>query len=284
MLLEELVRKVAISGWTDSGGVRCEAKRCYDMNDLIDCLDRDAEVDRLYAEGTRRSIRQRLTAQAASELFTGVPTKLSELLQSGRVTILTLGRLPDPVKQALASILARQIVRNRRDASFAQKRLDLDPALTDGDRERLRGIVEHSLPRTWLIADEAQVLAGSDKRTLSGETLVKFAKEGRNYGLSLGIDTQQPSAVDSRLMSQVETLVVHQLASRADIDVALRSIKSPLPDEIRVDGTIVSPEDLLRVLSQGDALFSCANAGAAMSRACVVRIRPRVTAHGGYEA
>jgi DNA helicase HerA-like ATPase len=175
-------------------------------------------------------------------------------------------------------------MRERRDASFAKKRLDLDPNLTEQDRHRLAQVVDASLPRAWVLIDEAQVLVQSDRQTLSGSTLVKFAKEGRNYGLSLAVATQQPSAVDSQLMSQVETLLVHQLTAKADIDVALRSVKSPLPESISIDSSAESPENLIRVLEQGDALFSCANAGRSMARACVVKIRPRVTAHGGYEA
>jgi Helicase HerA, central domain len=284
MLLDEVVRKVSVTGWTDVDGVKHVPMPVYSFTEMLDCIDQDASIVQGYADNTRRSIRQRLGTQAAHPLFQGSPTVLNKLLKTGRVTVLMLGRLPDPMKQVLASILARQVMRERRDASFARKRLDLDPNLTHDDRRRLTQVVEGSLPRTWMLIDEAQVLVPSDQRTLSGETLVKFAKEGRNYGLSLAVATQQPSAVDARLMSQVETLLVHQLTAKPDIDVALRSIKSPLPEEIWIDGASDTPENLIRVLEQGDALFSCANAGRAMARACVVKIRPRVTAHGGYEA
>jgi len=284
MLLEELVRKVAVSGWLDGEGKRHAAASAYSFTDLLACLDEDPSLVQSYADNTRRSIRQRLNAQASHPLFQGCATSLAELMKLGRVTVLMLGRLPDPTKQVIASILVRQIMRERREASFAKKRLDLDPSLGDDDRGRLGSAIAERLPRTWLLVDEAQVLASGDQRTLSGEALVKFAKEGRNYGLSLAVATQQPSAVDPRLMSQVETLLVHQLTAKADIDTALRSVKSPLPDEVRLDGASETAEDLLRVLDQGDALFSCANGGRFMARACVVRVRPRVTAHGGYEA
>ena len=64
-------------------------------------------------------------------------------------------------------------------------------------RRQLTDVVEQSLPRTWVLIDEAQVLAPSDEQTLSGEALVKFAKEGRNYGLSMALTSQQPAAVFS---------------------------------------------------------------------------------------
>lgn len=284
MLLEELVRKVATSGWHDSTGDFQVPLPVYDLQQLLRCLDDDPSIAANYERGTIRSIRQRLSTQAANPLFQGHPTSLSDLLQSGRVTVLMLGRLPDSSKQVLSSILARQIMRQRRDASFARKRLDLDANLPTSTREQLLELVEASVPRTWLLVDEAQVLVPAERRTISGDTLIKYAKEGRNYGLSLAVATQQPSAVDSRLMSQVETLLIHQLAAKSDIDIAIKSIKSPLPDEIRIDGSLASAEDLIRVLEQGSVLFSCANGGRALTRACVFRVRPRVTAHGGYEA
>lgn len=284
MLLEELVRKVSASGWTDADGMHRTPMPVYAVDELLDCLECDPAFARDYADGTIRSIRQRLSSQAANPLFQGTPTPLHQLLSSGRVSVMMLGRLPDGAKQVVTSLLARQIMRERREVSYARKRLDLDSRISADDRARLEAVVATGLPRTWLLADEAQVLAPSDRKTLSGETLVRYAKEGRNYGLSLGIATQQPTAVDSRLMSQVETLIVHQLTAKQDIDVALRSIKGPLPDAIRIDGTDATADGLIRSLEQGDALFSCANAAKSMARAAILRIRPRVTAHGGYEA
>jgi uncharacterized protein DUF87 len=284
MLLDELVRKVAVTGWVDDVGNQHGAIQQYGFADLLDCLAHDAAIAHDYLEATLRSIRQRLNAQAANPIFQGQPTRLSEILRPWRVSVLMMGRLPDSMKQVLASIITRQVVRERRDASFAKKRLELDPGLHGPERDRMEAIVNSSLPRTWILADEAQVLVPAERETLSGQSLIKYAKEGRNYGLSLAIATQQPSAVDPRLMSQVETLLIHQLAVRQDIDVALRSIKSPLPESIQLDGTAESEDSLLRALEQGDVFFSCANAARVLSRACVVRIRPRVTAHGGYEA
>jgi DNA helicase HerA-like ATPase len=284
MLLEELIRKTSTTGWVDANANHYAPVANYGFSELLSCLEQDNDLAQAYTDSTRRSIRQRLGAQAANPLFQGTPTLLTGLLRPGRVAVLMLGRVPDSYKRVIASILARQIFRERRDASFAQKRLDLDTRLTPAERANLEGVVNSSIPRTWLLVDEAQVIVPQGERTLSGETLVKFAKEGRNFGLSLGLTTQQPAAVDSRLMSQVETLLIHQLAARQDIQVALSGIKSPLPLSIKVDNSETAPEDLIRILEQGTALFSCANASNTMTRACIMKIRPRVTAHGGYEA
>ena len=35
--------------------------------------------------------------------------------------------------------------------------------------------------------------------------LIRYVREGRNYGLSFMVATQQPTALDSRLLAQVDT-------------------------------------------------------------------------------
>src|SRR5437660_837354 len=162
--------------------------------------------------------------------------------------------------------------------------MELGADLTADEKGRLERQVSESIPRTWVLVDEAQLLVPAGTKTLCGEMLIRYAKEGRNFGLSMAVTTQQPAALSERLMSQVETLFVHQLTTKSDLDVALHSLKSPEPDEIVMGSEKASTEDLVRSLEQGTALFSCANGGTSMPRATVVRMRPRVTGHGGYEA
>ena len=84
-------------------------------------------------------------------------------------------------------------------------------------------------------------------------------------------------------MSQAETLILHQLTAPADADVAKQNIRSGLPTSIRIDGEATSVEMLLRRLGQGEIVFSCGNAPH-LTRMCVGSVRPRISAHGGYEA
>lgn len=283
MLIADAIQHVSVDGYQRPDGSSVPAKLDYSFKDLIACLDDDSSVLQNYREDTVRSIRQRLSTFAAIPVFADHGTPLNQLLQSHRTSILMLARVPDTLKKVLVAVLLRRILRERRDASFAQKRLDLDASIVGEEEERLKQCVRTSIPRTWVLMDEAHVLAGTEEPSVAREVLVKYAKEGRNYGLSLAVATQQPSALDSRLMSQVETLIVHQLTSPRDASVATTNIRSPLPAELKVDGNPVDVEGLLRRLSQGEAMFSCGNAPS-LTRTCVIGMRPRVTAHGGYEA
>jgi hypothetical protein len=283
MLIADAVTHVSVQGYAKGDGTRIPAVADYGFADLIACLDDDSDIAANYRPDTIRSVRQRMTTYGSLPLFSGGTTPLSELLKPFRASVLMLARVPDALKRVLVAVLLRRLLRERGDASFAQKRLDLDSTLSPEERRRLEDVIQRSVPRTWVLMDEAHVLAGTDEPSVARDALVKYAKEGRNYGLSMALATQQPSALDTRLMSQVETLVVHQLTAPKDAAVATQNMRSPEPTRIRVDGVEVDVATLLRRLGQGTAAFSCGNAPS-LARLCVAAIRPRITAHGGYEA
>src|SRR3989344_1845465 len=283
MLIADVLTQVSSDGYTRNDGVSVAPKTTYEFQDLIDCIDSGADIAASFREDTRRSIRQRMMSYANLSLFQGGGTPLSELMQAYRVSVLMLARVPDELKKVIVAVLLKRVLRERRDASFAQKRLDLDGRLNSEGRSNLVSFIEKSIPRAWVLLDEAHVLAGVGSKSVAGEALVKYAKEGRNYGLSMAVASQQPSALDSRLMSQAETLILHQLTAPADADVAKQNIRSGLPTSIRIDGEATSVEMLLRRLGHGEIVFSCGNAPH-LTRMCVGSVRPRISAHGGYEA
>jgi DNA helicase HerA-like ATPase len=283
MLIADLVQLVSLRGYDDQSGATVPPRSDYGLTDLLNCLENSALVATNYSDMTIRSVRQRIQSFAQLNLFQGIPTPLGDLIKPGRISVLMLARVPDEIKKVIVSVLISQIMSQRRDASFAQKRLDLQTNLASNDRQQLETIIHQRIPRTWLLMDEAHILAGSSESSVATEALVKFAKEGRNYGLSLAVATQQPSALDARLMSQVETLLVHQLTAVKDAETAAANIRSPDPEAIRIDGEVYDKGGLLRRLAQGVAVFSSANAPN-LSRLCVCNVRPRITAHGGYEA
>jgi hypothetical protein len=70
------------------------------------------------------------------------------------------------------------------------------------------------------------------------------------------------------------------LVSIADIDYVLENLKCPLPTEIKDDYNTINSKELIRDISTGQALVSDTNT----KRCFVMRVRPRVSIHGGFEA
>lgn len=75
------------------------------------------------------------------------------------------------------------------------------------------------LPLT-LICEEAHRYAPLD-RSLGFEptrqSIARIAKEGRKYGISLGVITQRPSELDPTLLSQCSTILAYRLSNDADL-------------------------------------------------------------------
>jgi len=172
------------------------------------------------------------------------------------------------------------IIQERAEASENIKDLMVNAKLTQEIRNKKMQFIKNSIPKTWIVIDEAQNVIPSGRKTSASESLIKLVKEGRNFGLSFVVTTQQPRALDVNVLSQVETFIIHKLVSQTDIDYILDNLKCPFPSEIKDDYSILTPRDLIRDIGVGQAVISDTN-----TRRCfVMEVRPRVSVHGGFEA
>jgi DNA helicase HerA-like ATPase len=102
--------------------------------------------------------------------------------------------------------------------------------------------------------------------------LIRWVKEGRQPGLGLIVATQQPAAMDSELLSQCDVILSHKITAWEDIN-ALNRLSATY-----IEGDLKSQ---IRSLSRrGEALLVDDEAESAQ----YVKIRPRLSAHGGGEA
>jgi DNA helicase HerA-like ATPase len=163
-------------------------------------------------------------------------------------------------------------------ASEMEKHLLIRQDLTEEEQQRIKIILATAVPPTWIALDEAQNILPSEKKTTAGEMLIRYVREGRNYGLSFMVATQQPTAIDDRLLAQVDTIVAHKLTVQNDIEYVRKNLKSNLPQEVIYSSRILDFSELMRSLDVGQALIS----NTETERAIMVDIRPRISVHGGF--
>ena len=249
------------------------------LTHLIEYLMDDANTDGSFDRSTVRALRSRLQTLARDELFSSAPTAVSCMMQPGQLTILLLGQLSPPMRSLTAAVLVRQLFNARSAASEANKTLRLDNTISDSERSAARRLIEASPPRTLLCIDEAQGYAPPSKDNPSTGILIQYVKEGRNHGLSLMLTSQQPSAIHPDILSQIDCVIAHRLTVQSDIDAVMRSAKGRFPERVSSGSQSLSLHDVLRDLAQGQAYITHGDA----TRAFILEIRPRVTAHGGIE-
>jgi DNA helicase HerA-like ATPase len=282
-LLSEVYRKLRIDGYT-VGSIAVPPKKAYSIGDMLECIERDDHIVSDYAKETRRAVSQRLQAYMGYPLITASGTSLKDLLQPGAASILLLGRVDDDLRAVITSVLVRKIMVARSKASFIRKRLKTDTRLERDPTQKatLEKELEELVPRTWIMIDEAQNAIPSDRKTSAQDAVIRLVKEGRNYGLSFALTTQQPSAIDQKVMSQVITFIVHQLATNRDIDGVRQNLKSAEIEKCELRKAELDFVSLIRSLGLGQAIVSSVPTPS-IARSFIINVRPRVTVHGGFE-
>lgn len=278
-LIWELYRKVTETGWSSKGRTM-PPRRQYGVEDLIECAEKDEDVQEFFHPETIRSVIQPLRSLARLPLFSSREgTPLTSIIEEGRLSILCLGRLSAAVRTVLTTVLIRKLRTDRMHASQIRRRLSLQ-ALDESTRTELAQKLCTHVPRTILGIDEAQILMPAKGGSSAKQELDAYVLEGRNYGLSLWMATQRPKgAISSAAASQIDTFIVHRLSVKEDIDAVCGLLQNAQPNKIRMNSRAIDLPELIRSLDTGQALFSSSQSN--VPRLVVGTIRPRVVAHGG---
>ncbi len=276
-LLNDAYIKVTLEGWVGSHAKQ-QPTAAYSIEDLINCIKQDPELNESYQSETRRAVIQQLTTYYRNPLFEDQGTPLSEMLCAGRMNVLVMSRMSGPLRLVILSALIRRLMDERMVASEMEKHLLIRNDMTADERMQIKNKLALSVPKTWIALDEAQNVLPSEKKTTAGEMLIRYVREGRNYGLSFMVATQQPTALDNRLLAQVDTLITHKLTVQSDIDYVRRNLKSNMPLEISYASRSLEFEELLRSLDVGQALVS----NTETERTIIIDVRPRISVHGGF--
>ncbi len=278
--IRTLLQKVRVDGYEieeASGGqlrrVRVPATPRYAIPDLVHCLRKDLEMIDQSQKQTRDAVLWKLESLQDSNLFQSGGLNIREVLRPGQISVFLLRNLDNATKSLVVSIFAKKIfglmgdyhTKHKVSRRFGRELSDEYQGLPDG---------------VWVLIDEAHLVCPADAHTAAKESLVEYVKRGRDAGLSLVLATQQPAAVDSRVVSQIDLLIVHRLVVDGDISAALARVPADFPREVSFGSAKISERHaLVRALDTGEAWVADAETG----RALLVAMRPRVSAHGGDE-
>ena len=276
-LLNDAFFKVTLEGWR-LGNLQKQPTQDYRLSDIVSCIGSDPELNGAYQSETKRALTQQLTTYLRNPLFGDDGAGLRDLLKPGRLSVVVMNRMTSELRFALITSIVRRLMRSRIGASEIEKELTIRGDLDPQHRISLQARLAESAPPAWIAADEAQNFLPAERTTGASEALIQLVREGRNYGLSFVITTQQPSAIDPRIMAQVDTLMVHKLSVQTDVDHIRRNLKSQLPDQVRFGHQELGFDGLLRELDVGQAVVSSTDA----PRIIVIDVRPRLSVHGGF--
>lgn len=132
-------------------------------------------------------------------------------------------------------------------------------------RKLFRARKEKTIPPTLVVIEESHLFAPQDEETYSKQMMRRIAREGRKFGIGIGVVSQRIIGLDKDVISQCGTKIILRIDSKTDIDY------------LRPYMGLATEEDLKRLpyLPRGTAFIT----GQATQHPILVKIRPRKTKH-----
>jgi hypothetical protein len=245
-------------------------KNNYSIDDVLKIIDTDKEINdktRGYKPETKRALASRLEASKNWGILSKEGTSLAELCKEGHVSVIDISFLEENVASLVIGLLSRKILNARK--LVARKSTMKKYVMSDIDE-----LLDVEIPPTWLFIDEAHTLIPSGSKTAASDALIEYVKQGRRPGCSLVFATQQPSAIDTKVLSQLDILLCHKLVFDEDLRAVMKRMPTLMPKEY--DNT-----KFIRTLPIGIGLIG--DRSEETSRAFCIQVRPRFSQHEGRE-
>jgi len=272
LLMEKGITRVKKGFSTIDGKTVRGKENTFSLEDLIFCFEKDSELndrERGYKTDSIRALVSRFDAARSWGIFDEKGTPLSALSRAGQMTILDTSFLEDNVSALVIGILARRLLSARKLSTRRE-------AAGKFSETTIEDLVEVNVPPTWLFIDEAHTLIpGGNQKTPASSALVEYVKQGRRPGLSLVFATQQPSAIDSRVLSQLDVIMAHKLVFDDDVKAIQKRTPAIIPGAYK-------KSNFIKTLPVGTALTG--DRQETTARAFVMNIRPRMSQHEGRDA
>jgi hypothetical protein len=192
----------------DNGWVSADTPVPYRLADMVHIIDDWlGKLDQRYPRSDLRSLKHRLETLSRDPRYrfmfgkvvvednmSRVISRIFRLPKGGApVTVMQLAGLPNEVVNSLVSVLAR---------------LAFEIALWSEGSYEIAVVCEEA--HRYIPTDQSQAF-GPTRQAIG-----RIAKEGRKYGVSLGIVTQRPAELDATVLSQCSTMFAMRLANEAD--------------------------------------------------------------------
>jgi len=222
--------------------------------------DISAEVDRLRGlDATKEAVQRRLDMAYDWQIFAEDHYReIWEILRQDQINVLDLSVIAQGrygLRNLVLAVLANFIFRKR---TIARRREALG--------------LPSDTKKIWLVIDEAHNFCPSGKSTLSKEILIRWAKEGRQPGLSLVVASQQPAAIDREILTQCGIRVVHRITAKDDFQAVDALSQDFLGDGLKARiKRLAGPGRTLVIDDERETVVHA-------------QVRPRQSLHGGGSA
>jgi len=248
-------------------GIR-EVKEKYTIKDIIVAIKKDEESN----EEIKNAVQSMFETAESWGVFSDEGTDFKELSKGGQTTVIDLScyaTMPGgwDIKALIVGIIGQHLFIQRMNA---RKKEEYDTLKSSMDYFTEEKSSLQEMPLVWLVIDEAHEFLPNKGKTAATDALVTIMREGRQPGISLILATQQPGKIHTDVMTQSDIVLSHRITAKIDTDALGLLMQSYMRT-----GLVQELNDLPREKGAG-IIFDDSN-----EKMYPIRIRPRVTWHGG---
>jgi DNA helicase HerA-like ATPase len=167
----------------------------YTINDIITVLEQSGEA----SSGVLVSELEYLNE---IDVFADQGTKIDELIQKGKCTIINLRGTPPDIQELIVNRIG--------NALFELRKLD-------------------KIPPMMMVVEEAHNFCPQQGQVACSKIFRTIASEGRKFGLGLMIITQRAAKIDKNVLSQCNTQVILKVTNPNDLKAIAASIEGLTP-------------------------------------------------------
>ncbi|WP_456452254.1 DNA double-strand break repair helicase HerA [Thermococcus sp.] len=207
-------------------------------------------------------------------------------IEPGKVNVIDLGPLDEGQMKVVVGKLIQKVFEARVDYEKARKKLErirdelragraVKTSAVEGEVEELERIMKEIETKSralaepiLLIVEEAHIFAPQGEKNEAVRILGRIAREGRKFGVGLGVVSQRPNKLNEDILSQTNTKIILRIVNPKDQDYVLKASEQ-------------LSEDLLRditSLGKGEAVI----VGQAISLPALVKIHNFKARGGDY--
>jgi hypothetical protein len=237
--------------------------------DIIDIV-RIIKIDKRSDKTVKDAAENRFLAAQKWGLFTRHGSKIDELIQPGRISILDISAYRKSsgewsIKGLVVGLITRKLLAERLISRKAEELEAIEQGTKYfGEEEK------EELPLVWLFIDEAHEFLPKEGKNPATDALIQVLREGRQPGISCVIATQQPGEIARDVMTQSDIVISHRVTAKADIESLNAIMQTYLLNDVQA---------YLNNLPswKGSAIILDDNS----ERIYPMRVRPKISWHGG---
>lgn len=168
-----------------------ETKGTYSLKDVIAVIEANAEP-------SSAGLLTELEYLNEIDVFAEQGTKIDELIQKGKTTIINLRGTPQDIQELIVNRIG--------NALFELRKVD-------------------KIPPMMLVVEEAHNFCPQQGMAICSKVFRTIASEGRKFGLGLMVITQRPAKVDKNVLSQCNTQIILKVNNPNDLKAIASSIE-----------------------------------------------------------